>query len=668
MKTTENKGIVVACVSDHPRMIVLLRTARNHAQRLGVPWVAIHIEDRRYPEKDQEARIRILQNMTHAEEMGAIIEMVDARSVYQGITGFLNKLPLQDRTAVALFVGLNEKSKKGILATLFPSLQQQLKKKIPPDCRLENIIIESHTASRPAWLKYLDTGHLQPAQFLYSLLAVGLALAIIEVLTHFMPDAFSDTTRNRSAIFMVACAYASAQFGLLPGILASFASTLALMMFYIPPYFSFNMENQNHVVNLSIFLAASFVIALLTNGTRQQIERLTEQMERMQAPFRMYRTSLRTHTYQKTLAAIHRELTSELKMNVIFYLPTPFNPERLEAAYPIDVSLSEEDLKALNLCWQEAKVTGFGTPHYPQSFYRFKPLLTPLAAIGVIAIRMDRKTVVDDALSHLLTAIADTAALVLERLRLGQAMEDGRVREEREKLRAMLLSSVSHDLKTPLASIIGSLSVFRSMGINLPEEQRNMLILTALEEAQRLDSFITNILDMTRIESGQITFKQEWVRPTELMQNVKRRLRDRLRHHELTVQNDSSEPVEICVDTSMTEQAIQNILDNAGKYTPAGNAIEIAWRTGDRGFALQVRDHGPGIPEDQSDKIFDKYTRIKRQDSQIAGTGLGLAIARSVIEAQGGTITVSNHPDGGAVFTIALPQWRKAETGEKRVA
>lgn len=668
MKTTENKGIVVACVSDHPRMIVLLRTARNHAQRLGVPWVAIHVEDRRYPAKDQEARIRILQNLTHAEEMGAIIEMVDARSTYQGIISFLEKLPLQERTAVALFVGINQKARKGLVATLFPSLQQQLKKKLSADCRIETVIIESHTARRPAWLKYLDIGHLQPSQFFYSLLAVGLALTIIEALTYFMPDAFSGTTRNRSVIFMVACAYASAQYGLLPGILASLASTAALMMFYMPPYFSFNLENPSHTVNLSIFLGASFVIALFTNGTRRQIEQLTQQMERMQAPFRMYRTSLRTHTYQKTLAAIHRELTSELKMNVIFYLPTPFNQERLEAAYPIDVSMSDEDLKALNLCWQEAKVTGFGTPHHPQSFYRFKPLLTPLAAIGVMAIRMDRKTVVDDALSNLLTAIADTAALVLERLRLGQAMEDGRVREEREKLRAMLLSSVSHDLKTPLASIIGSLSVFRSMGINLPEEQRNMLIFTALEEAQRLDSFITNILDMTRIESGQITFKQEWVRPTELMQNVKRRLRDRLRHHELVVQSDGPEPVEIAVDSSMTEQVIQNILDNAGKYTPVGTPIEVSWSANDHGFALQVRDHGAGIPEDQADKIFDKYTRIKRQDSQIAGTGLGLAIARSVIEAQGGTITVGNHPDGGAVFTIALPQWRKAETGEKRVA
>lgn len=668
MKPREKNGVVVACVSDHPRMIVLLRTARNHAQRLGVPWVAIHVEDKRFPEKNQETRIRILQNMTHAEEMGAMIEIVDGRNPHQGVSAYIKKLQRENKDVVTVFVGVNKSHKKNIFQSLFLTLDKRLKKKLPEAGQIETVELESYTAHRTKWLENLEILHVHPSEILYALLAVGIAIGVIELIAYFVPEAFNSTLRNRTIIMMVACAFTSARFGLLPGLIAAGASFAALGLLYLPPYFSLTIDNAYDKLSLVLFFCAATLIALLTSGTRRYIERLNKQMERMQAPFRMYRTSLRTHTYQKTLAALHKELTNTLKMSVIFYLPTPFNPDRLEAAYPIDVSLSQEDLSALDLCWQEAKVTGFGTPHHSKSFYRFKPLLTPLAAIGVMAIRMDKKTVVDDALSYLLTAIADTVALILERLRLGQAMEDGRVREEREKLRAMLLSSVSHDLKTPLASIIGSLSVFRSMGAQLPEDQRNMLIHTALEEAQRLDSFITNILDMTRIESGQISFKQEWIRPTELMVNVKRRLRDRLRKHELNIQKDANDGIEICIDTSMTEQVMQNILDNAGKYTPAGSTIEVTWAANEEtGFSFQVRDHGPGIPEEQLEKIFDKYTRIKRQDSQIAGTGLGLAIARSVMSAQGGTITVSNHPEGGALFIVTLPKWRKVKEPNLKV-
>jgi two-component system sensor histidine kinase KdpD len=233
------------------------------------------------------------------------------------------------------------------------------------------------------------------------------------------------------------------------------------------------------------------------------------------------------------------------------------------------------------------------------------------------------------------------------------------MREEREKLRSMLLSSVSHDLKTPLASIIGSLSVYKRMrkSERLSPEIADELTETALDEAQRLDSFISNILDMTRIESGEIEFNKDWVTPYEPLAAIKKRLRQRLRYHKLEITTSETE-YEVEMDQMMTEQILQNLIDNAAKYSPANTEIQVSFGPDGKGFSYKIRDQGKGIPDDKFEAIFDKYERLRLTDSQIAGTGLGLAICKASKEKQNARIEVSNHEDGGAVFTIWFPKYR----------
>ena len=230
----------------------------------------------------------------------------------------------------------------------------------------------------------------------------------------------------------------------------------------------------------------------------------------------------------------------------------------------------------------------------------------------------------------------------------------------------MLLSSVSHDLKTPLASIIGSLSVHQNMFAALPEEQRQELLANALDEAYRLDSFITNILDMTRLESKQVKFRKEWIPPQDILRHVEKRMKERLRFHKLNIHYDTMMNVELCADVMMTEQVIQNLLDNAGKYTPFGTAIDVTLEQAGPDLVIRIRDYGPGIPDDSIEKIFDKYTRLKKRDAKIAGTGLGLAIARTIMHEQCGDIIVANHPDGGAIFNVIVRNWRKKEDNKEK--
>jgi two-component system sensor histidine kinase KdpD len=656
-------GIVLVYVDNYPRMIALLRMARRYAQRRGLPWVALHSENRHHPD-NKEKRIRILQAMTLAEEMGAITETVEAPTPFEAVRLFADRQREHDMPVQMVFVG--EMIETNFFARLFPSLARRLAGTLP--CPVEAVPLEGEPVSNAPWFDWRHITEMPLMHIVYALAAVAAAILFIEGMNELVPQAFSSAP-NRRTPFIIATAFVAGRFGLVPGLMAALVGYVTMRLTYVYPSFESLMMTPGDALSFFMFIAVALILGLWVHHTRLTGQQREEQLRRMQALFRMYHVSLRAATYEKTLEALHQELSRAVKTEVVFFLPPPFNPERLEAAVPREVTLGPDDFAALMLCWAEAKVTGFGTGYYPQCPFRFKPLVTPTAAIGVMAIRMDRKSVADEAYRRLLSSIADSVALILERVTMSQAMEDIRLREEREKLRAMLLSSVSHDLKTPLASVIGSLSVYRSVADQLPEAQRTMLIQTALDEAQRLDSFITNILDMTRLESGQIRFREEWITPTHLMRHVVKRLQGRLQNHRFTVQRADPRDGEIGVDVMTMEQVLQNILDNAVKYTPPGTPIEVSWSMQGNQFQIQVKDGGPGIPEGQFEKIFDKYARIRRQDSQVAGTGLGLAIARAVIQAQGGGITAANQPGGGAVFTITLPRWRLVETShEKKVA
>jgi two-component system sensor histidine kinase KdpD len=338
-------------------------------------------------------------------------------------------------------------------------------------------------------------------------------------------------------------------------------------------------------------------------------------------------------------------------------MPSLVTPTRLQAVWPESPTLDAQDTEILNRGWEELQSGHDVELHNPETGWRFEPLTSANGELGMLALRVPSSEATDIHFDQYLHMIAELVASILEKMESTDIKEESRVRDEREKLRTSLLSSVSHDLKTPLAAILGSLSVHRSMYDRLPESQRRELTDAALTEAQRLDSFITNILDLAKIESGAVKFKRQWQSPDDLVNRVKKRLRLRLEHHTLQVHSSASD-LEVELDPVVSEQALLNVLDNAIKYTPAGSAIEVRLETTDEYFKLHVRDHGKGIPPDDRERIFDKYTRLQRQDHQVAGTGLGLAVARAAMRGQGGDIVVNEHAEGGAIFTLCWPQWR----------
>jgi two-component system sensor histidine kinase KdpD len=259
----------------------------------------------------------------------------------------------------------------------------------------------------------------------------------------------------------------------------------------------------------------------------------------------------------------------------------------------------------------------------------------------------------------LLDALMDQSALILERGRMIAETAEAQRYTETERLRSALLSSVSHDLRTPLVSILGAATTLTEVGETLKPELRRELLGTVTREARRLDSFIQNLLDMTRIGYGAVTVKKEWIDLHDVIRSAREQLHARLegkdaRSVSVGIAKDASI---VQADEALLEQALVNLIDNAAKYSPAGSPIEIEARRHGKTLQIRVADHGPGIREDKADRLFDQFFRATNGDSKTAGTGLGLMIVRGFVEAMGGTIRVSNRPGGpGAVFEIRLPQ------------
>jgi len=650
---------VLAYIEDHPKAIMVLRAARARAQEKGYAWVAVYLETpAQATSADQSAHARMLRLLTLAQQMGGETLHFETQTIDEGMRRVLEAA--KDRLCLCVVGSTEAEYHWRFWERRMPSWQRvvRLASTYTP---VETVPLSGQPFVRSLW-RWPNLDSFRLRHLLYALLSVGVAFGCAVLLQWALPPAlFRINSRNVALLFMIACAFSASRFGMIPGLLASVIGFFAANYYFIPPYRSLQISTITEALDMILFLAAAVLIALFTSQTRTLAERAKRREISTQALFMLYRIASDAFTHSQALGKLQRTLTHMLEMDVAFFLPPTLSPDRIEAAFPPDLSLSNGDTMALGTCWKEMKTTGLASPFNPGSAWRFEPMIAPGGEIGVLGVRPRKKHQLDPWYGRLLTSIADQTASVLEHIELERSMEATRIREEREKLRSMLLSSVSHDLKTPLAGIIGALSVHQSLGSRLPPARRADLLETALEEAHRLDSFITNILDMTKLESGSVEFHCEWHDMGSLISQVTKRLQHRLRKHPLTV-HPVPAGIEVHMDVMMVEQVLQNLLDNACKYTPTGTPIDITCRLDERGYMVEVRDHGPGIPPDRLDKIFDKYARLQKEDAQIAGTGLGLAIARAVMEAQDGWISVANHKDGGAVFTCCLRQWRKTES------
>ncbi len=399
----------------------------------------------------------------------------------------------------------------------------------------------------------------------------------------------------------------------------------------------------------------AFIASNLTARVRSQAVVARQRAKTTEDLYLFSRKLAGIGTLDDVLWATAFQVASMLKMQVVILIAEG-GELTVRTGYPPEDTLDEADVAAAKWAFENNRTAGRGSDTLPGAKRLFIPMRTGRGVVGVVGIDSDKEgPLLTPEQQRLFDALIDQAALAVDRVRLAADADRTKLSLEADRLRSALLTSISHDLKTPLAAIIGAAGTLRDFSNVLNEAAKRDLVATVQEEADRLNRFIANLLDMTRIESGAIEPHGALHDVGEIVGSALQRASKVLAQHRLEVEIAGTLPM-LKLDAVLFEQVLFNILDNAAKYAPVNSTIRLrAWQSEGK-VALQILDEGDGIPPEDVERIFDKFYRVRKGDRVRAGTGLGLPICRGFIEAMGGTIEAANRSDrSGAVITIKLP-------------
>jgi two-component system, OmpR family, sensor histidine kinase KdpD len=636
---------VLVCVSDRPGGTALVRYARRLADRLRASWTAIYVETSRTQRLTEEERDRVAAALRLAEQLGGQSVTVPAAATADGVIDYAHA---NNFTHIVV----STRQRPFWLELLRSSLAHEVIRRagdvsvhVVPERHVEHVEDDPASARpRPPVPRRLDFGaYGGSAAMVAAALLVGLALQRSLGLS------------NVALVFLTAVLASAVTYGLWPALFASFVSMLAYNFFFLPPLYTFTIADPENVLALIVFLIVAVIASNLTGRVRLQALAARQRAKMTEDLYLFSRKLAGVIQLDDLLWATVHQIAQMLKVRVVLLLPVGETIE-VRAGFPPEDMIDDADLAAAKWTWQHAQPAGRGADTLPGAKRLFLPMKTGRGTVGVIGLDSDTAgPILSPDQRRLLDALSDQAALAIERINLVADVDRTRLAAETERLRNALLTSISHDLRTPLASILGSATSLRTYRKSLDEKAQDELAAMIQEEAERLNRFIANLLDMTRLESGAVQSRNETVDIGDVVGSALQRATAVLAKHSIQLSIDAGLPM-AQGDPVLLEQALFNLLDNAAKYTPTGTAISLgAHRDGDR-IALQVADEGPGLPEDARERVFDKFYRVHAADSQRAGTGLGLAICRGFVEAMGGTITAANRGNGaGAVFTIVLP-------------
>jgi two-component system, OmpR family, sensor histidine kinase KdpD len=636
---------IVVCVSEDPRCAGLVRYAKRLADRLHGPWTALYIEGRRAVQLSEQERDRVADTLRLAETLGGESVTLPAgnRSIADDVIAYAHA-----HNVTQIIIGKSSRSRW--FEMLHGSVVHDLVRR--SGTISVHVIAGDQLAARPVHKKTLRTADDKEAfelgPYLFAVLAVALALGAAELVN------YSIGVENVDLVFLTAIVGIAVRFGLLPSLFASVLSALCYNFFFLPPIYTFTIADPHNIAAFALFTLVAVVVSHVAARGRLQAITAQARVRTVESLYSFSRKLAGAGKLDDVLWATSFQTAMMLSVRVVLLLPEN-GVLKITSGYPPEDMLDDGDLAAAKWSFENNRTTGRGSETLPGAKWLFLPMRTGRGAIGVIGIDSDKPGpwLTPDQ-RRLLDALADQGALAIERVQLVEDMERVQRTAETERLRAALLTSISHDLKTPLASVIGSAGTLRDLGSKLTDSEKVELLSTVIEESERLNRFIANLLDMTRLESGAVTPKLASHDLSEIIGSTLQRTSKILRNHPVRLDLAPDVPM-VSLDPVLFEQVLFNLLDNAAKYAPPKTTVSIrTWRDHDSVF-LQVLDEGEGIPEGDLEHIFDKFYRVQKTDQVRPGTGLGLAISRGFVEAMNGTIFAANRPDRrGAVFTITL--------------
>jgi two-component system sensor histidine kinase KdpD len=629
---------LLVCIGPSPSSIRLVRAAKRMAEGLGAEWIVAYVETPAQSGLTQDARDRVAQTMRLAEQLGAETHTLTGTRMSDEILAFARA-----RNVSKIVVGKPERPlwKRIAMGSIVDTLVQG-------SGEIDVYVISGdRDGSRPTpprpWRRQTDW-----APYAAALVAVALSTAIAWTMFPYF------AVSNLIMVYLLGVVVVATRYGRGGSLLATLLSVAAFDFFFVPPHFTFAVSDTQYLVTFAVMLAVALVISSLAVRIRAQAESARERERRMAALYAMSRELAGARGVRELREVAARHIAEVFRTRVAVLLPQPdgrLAPDEGDAAqFPMD----ESELAVGQWVHEHRQVAGQGTDTLPGASALYLPLTGSRGSVGVLGLRPeDPRPLQAPEQLHQLEAFASQTALAIERARLAEDAERAQVRAETERLRNSLLSSVSHDLRTPLASITGAASTLLENEGRLDASTRRDLLESLHEEADRLNRLVQNLLEMTRLESGALQLHTEWHPVEEVVGAALGRFGKALANREVITRVPSELPL-VPMDDVLIEQVLINLLDNALKYTPAGSRIEVSADEAGGAVLIEIADRGPGLRPGEERRIFEKFHRAEAASTQ-RGAGLGLAICRGIVNAHGGRIWAENRPGGGVSVRFTLP-------------
>jgi two-component system, OmpR family, sensor histidine kinase KdpD len=628
---------IMVCIGANPRSVRLIRAAKRMAAGLRADWIAVYIEAPTAVKPSESDLRQLADNMRLAESLGAETVTLSGHKASEEI---LNYARTRNVTKIIIGKPTHPRWKDKIFGSLLDEV-------VRGSGDIDVYVISGDTGQaepRPV------VRPLQPtSDFRGWLLSIGIVAASTGIASLMFPYF---NLVDLAMVFLLGIMIASSRTGKGPSLLAALLSVACFDFFFVPPYHTFIVSDVKYLVSFMVMFIVALVISRLTLRIREQANAARLRERRTAAIYNLSRELVHEQEVKNLSTIAEKHISEVFSSKVVVLLPDENGNLNILATGEETFALDQSELGVAQWTFDHRQQAGLGTDTVPGAKALYMPLVTASRTVGVLGILPGSSPgMFNPEQVHILESFANQTAIALERGLLAEEAKNALLKAETESLRNTLLSSVSHDLRTPLAAITGASSTLLQPDITLDNHSRKELMKTIYEEAEHLNEIIRNVLDITRLESGAIIVKKEWQSIEEIIGVVLNRLSEKLKEHPLSVSLSADLPL-VPFDALLIEQVLMNLLDNAVKYTPRETPLDLSAILKENSLLVELADRGPGIPEGEEKRIFEKFVR---GSASRGGIGLGLAICRTIITAHGGDIWAGNRPGGGAVFRFTLP-------------
>jgi two-component system sensor histidine kinase KdpD len=628
---------ILVCVGPNPRSIRLIRAAKRMAAGLKADWIAAYVEaPHKVKPSDSDLR-QLAEHMRLAESLGAETITLSGQKASEEILTFA-----RDRNVTKIIVGkpTHPRWKDKVFGSMLDEM-------VRGSGDIDVYVITGETAESVPQPVLMMRKVKQPVRdWLLSIAAVAACTGLAALMSPYF--AIVDI----AMVYLLGVVFTSSRAGKGPSLLATILSVASFDFFFVPPVHTFAVTDLRYLFTFAVMFIVAFVISRLTLHIRKQAIAARFREKRTAALYSLSRELVHVRGLSPLSSVAVRHIAEVFSSYAVVLVPDEWGKLKSAVTGPGTFALDEKEMSVAQWVFDHGQKAGLGTDTLSGAKAYYIPLVSSSKTVGVIGVLPGTPEGFFDQEQVLaLDSFATQTAMAVERALLSEEAQQALLKAETETLRNTLLSSVSHDLRTPLAAITGAATSLLEEDISLDLSGRKELIRTIYEEADHLNQIIRNVLNMTRIESGAISVKKEWLSIEEIVGAVLSRISDTLRERPLSIQLPPDLPL-VPFDPLLIEQVLMNLIDNAVKYTPQGTPVELSAEFRDGEIVLEVADRGPGIPAGEENRIFEKFVRGSTRGG---GMGLGLTICRAIISAHGGRIWAENRPGGGAAFFFSLP-------------